>query len=290
VILEGGCRVSAIREGQPIEAGTLRIWQEVGRDSGARAISLRTLEFSKGSSPKVPNPGCDDVVYVLEGHGSVTLNDRVYDLEPEMGIYIRPYQVFSVWNPNAEPIVLISSRCPEPEGGAEVIDSGPSRSNESSSAAGGIPEVAIRSTLEGAGGSIADSPPTLPATASSNSNPAPVVRLSDRKAVPTADRWYRVLVDEQVGCTEVTQFIGSIPPGRAPDHFHLYEEVLLILRGEGRMWAGATNTPIEAGSGIYLPNRQIHCVENTGTDELRLLGVFYPAGSPAVRYDAETAT
>jgi hypothetical protein len=27
------------------------------------------------------------------------------------------------------------------------------------------------------------------------------------------------------------------------------------------------------------------CVENTGVDELRLLGVFYPAGSPSVRYD-----
>jgi len=27
-------------------------------------------------------------------------------------------------------------------------------------------------------------------------------------------------------------------------------------------------------------------VENTGQNELRLLGVFYPAGSPGVRYEA----
>jgi hypothetical protein len=27
--------------------------------------------------------------------------------------------------------------------------------------------------------------------------------------------------------------------------------------------------------------------DDSGEDELRLLGVFYPAGSPAVRYDAE---
>ncbi|HJT66682.1 MAG TPA: cupin domain-containing protein [Pyrinomonadaceae bacterium] len=101
--------------------------------------------------------------------------------------------------------------------------------------------------------------------------------------MPTADRWYRVLID-----SEVTQFVGSIPPGRAPDHFHEYEEVLFILRGEGRMWAGNTSTPIGDGSCIYLPRRQVHCVENTGPGELRLLGVFYPAGSPAVRY--ETAT
>jgi mannose-6-phosphate isomerase-like protein (cupin superfamily) len=113
--------------------------------------------------------------------------------------------------------------------------------------------------------------------------PTAVVRLADQRAMPTADRWYRVLID-----SEVTQFVGSIPPGRAPDHFHEYEEVLFILRGEGRMWAGSESTPIGYGSCIYLPRRQVHCVENTGTGELRLLGVFYPAGSPAVRYETST--
>ena len=116
-----------------------------------------------------------------------------------------------------------------------------------------------------------------------NASPPPVVKLSDQRAMPTGDRWYRVLID-----SEVTQFVGSIPPGRAPDHFHEYEEVLFILRGEGRMWTEARSTPIEFGSCIYLPRRQVHCVENTGTGELRLLGVFYPAGSPAVRYETST--
>ena len=119
-----------------------------------------------------------------------------------------------------------------------------------------------------------------------SAHPAPpIVRLSDRRALPTADRWYRVLVDREIGSEQVTQFVGSIPPGRAPDHFHEYEEVLFILRGDGRMWAGETNTPIGPGSCVYLPKRQVHCVENTGAGELRLLGVFYPAGSPAVRYE-----
>lgn len=107
-----------------------------------------------------------------------------------------------------------------------------------------------------------------------------IARLSDQRVQPTGDRWYRVLIDAQV-----TQFVGSIPPGRAPDHFHEYEEVLFILRGEGRMWAGESNTPIGPGSCVYLPRRQVHCVENTGEGELRLLGVFYPAGSPSVRYE-----
>ena len=95
----------------------------------------------------------------------------------------------------------------------------------------------------------------------------------------TGDRWYVELIQ-----TEVTQFIGGIPPGRAPEHFHLYEEVICILDGVGVMHAGASSTPIAAGSCIFLPRKQRHCVENTGAGELRLLGVFYPAGSPAVRY------
>jgi mannose-6-phosphate isomerase-like protein (cupin superfamily) len=106
-----------------------------------------------------------------------------------------------------------------------------------------------------------------------------IVALAYKPMQRTGDRWYRELIQG-----ETTQFVGAIPPGRAPDHFHLYEEVICILDGTGVMWAGDSSTPIGRGSCIFLPRRQRHCVENTGTSELRLLGVFYPAGSPAVRY------
>ena len=107
------------------------------------------------------------------------------------------------------------------------------------------------------------------------------VRLDDVPVQQTGDRWYRELIQG-----ETTQFVGSIPPGRAPDHFHLYEEVICILKGNGVMWGGDKSTPIAPGSCIFLPRKQRHCVENTGDGELRLLGVFYPAGSPSVRYPA----
>ncbi|HEY6842905.1 MAG TPA: cupin domain-containing protein [Thermoanaerobaculia bacterium] len=108
------------------------------------------------------------------------------------------------------------------------------------------------------------------------------VRLAGQPIQKTGDRWYRELIQ-----SEITQFVGSIPPGRAPDHFHLYEEVLCILMGSGFLWADGTRTPIGAGACVYLPKRQVHCVENSGSGELRLVGVFYPAGSPAARYNVE---
>src|ERR1044071_4342766 len=86
------------------------------------------------------------------------------------------------------------------------------------------------------------------------------LKLADQPRQKTADRWYAELVQ-----AEVTQFVGSIPPGRAPDHFHLYEEVICILAGEGVMWAGSANTAIRPGSCIFLPRGQVHCVENRGS-------------------------
>ncbi len=252
VELEGGCRVTTLREGVPRRDSNLSIWRQIGRDTGAKAISLRTLEFAKGLSQGIRNAKSDEVIYVLQGAGTIFIDGEAFAIAPETGIYIKPQQTYTVDNPHDEPLVLISSQCPEPEAEAAIVEA--------------ITEPAHKSTK----------PPT-----------PPMVRLSDRRAVPTADRWYRVLVDEAIGSQQVTQFVGSIPPGRAPDHFHKYEEVLFILRGKGRMWAGKSSTPIEPGCCVYLPKGQIHCVENTGEGELRLLGIFYPAGSPAVRYDAD---
>lgn len=257
VLLEGGCRVTHMREGVPDVRGTLSAWRQVGRSVGAQAISLRVLEFSQGSSPELRNSDCDEVLYVLEGEAEIFIDGRPHRVAAETGIYLRPRETLTVNNHNSQPLVLISSRCPEPPEESETV------APLTADAAQTSPHVAQPSTHAR----------------------EPLVRLAERKAVPTSDRWYRVLVDEEVGSEQVTQFVGSIPPGRAPDHFHTYEEVLFILRGAGRMWAGETSTEIGAGSCIYLPKRQMHCVENTGDDELRLLGVFYPAGSPSVRYE-----
>jgi len=246
VLLEGGCRVSTMHEGVPHVSGSLRIWSQIGKSNGAEAISLRILEFGPGRSPELRNRECDEVLYVLEGECKVFIEGNSYEVGPQTGIYLRPRETLSVENRGPEPVRFVSSQCPEED--PRIGPIGP---------IGHIGPIQV----------------------------APIVKLSDRRALPTADRWYRVLVDDEIGSEQVTQFVGSIPPGRAPDHFHEYEEVLFILRGEGRMWAGETNTPIAPGSCIYLPKRQLHCVENTGEGELRLLGVFYPAGSPAVRYE-----
>ena len=100
----------------------------------------------------------------------------------------------------------------------------------------------------------------------------------------TAGRQFVLGANPENGCASVTQFIGLIPPGRAPDHFHTYDEVIYVLEGEGFLEIGGEQEPLRPGSCVHLPARLVHCLANTGENELRVLGVFRPAGSPAEAY------
>jgi mannose-6-phosphate isomerase-like protein (cupin superfamily) len=116
---------------------------------------------------------------------------------------------------------------------------------------------------------------------------APHARLDlavEEKGHATAGRQFVLGLTPEVGCTSVTQFVGLVPPGRAPDHFHTYDEVIYILEGTGVLYAAGEEHELRAGSCVHLPARQVHCLANTGETELRLLGVFRPAGSPAEAY------
>lgn len=110
------------------------------------------------------------------------------------------------------------------------------------------------------------------------------VRYADRPALPASpNREFRYLVNQDIGCPDVTQFVGIIPPGRAGMHSHVYDEVVYVIEGEGVLHLGGEQTPIGGGSCIHLPPLVEHCLENTGANEMRVLGVFYPQGDPASR-------
>ena len=110
--------------------------------------------------------------------------------------------------------------------------------------------------------------------------------LGDCRVEITGDRRFRVLFGPGNGCQAATQFVGEIPPGRAPLHSHTYDEVVLVLAGEGVLHAGPADHPIAPGTCIHLPPGQQHCLENTGPGTLRVLGVFHPGGSPAAKTSA----
>ncbi len=223
-------------------------WTEtpvITRHSGALAVSQYLVQVGSGPSAVRTYPGSDCVLFVVNGTGSIAIGNRTFDIGPDTGIYVRPDEAFEIRNTGGGSITLVLNVCPE------------------------CVEPLWLGSLPG------------------NFNaefPQRTERVDASKRQNTADRFYQVLVGPRHGCTQVTQFIGAIPESRAPEHFHQYEEVITVLRGEGSMWTGSSHAPISPGSMIYLPREQPHCVECTIASGLELLGLFYPAGSPAVRY------
>src|SRR5262249_34440202 len=197
------------------------------------------LVVGPGAGAAWRKPECDEVLGVFEGVGSLILDGERYRLEPGTGIYIRPYDLVHIENLGPGPLTIASSRCPDP---------GPSMDFE-------------------------DRPP--PTARGGARHPSPLLHFEDQPTARAGDRrWLPVPVNAQAGGAQLTHFMGFIPSGGAPDHFHEYEEIVCILAGAGGFWSGEPSTSIAAGSCLYLPRRQPHCLENTGTENLQLCGLF----------------
>lgn len=118
----------------------------------------------------------------------------------------------------------------------------------------------------------------------------PLARSTKRDATEpseaTGARSFQVLYGPHNGCVRATLFVGSIPPGRAPWHYHLYDEIVWVLRGEGRLHLrDAEPEALGHGSCFRLRPREVHIVENVDSaGELAVLGLFTPAGSPSAAY------
>jgi len=113
-----------------------------------------------------------------------------------------------------------------------------------------------------------------------------VTRLDDADSEQaTGARSFQILFGPHNGSTRATLFAGYIPPGKAPWHYHLYDEIVWVPTGPGRLHIGETTEELDAGSAFRLRPRQVHIVENlSAADTMTVIGIFTPAGSPSAAY------
>lgn len=246
VSLDGGAAVIEAEDYNEVE-GTRRFRLPVSRRMGARDISQSVSIYSAGSAPARRNREGEEVLYVVRGEGACYVDGQRYELEPGTGVFIPPGSVYQIENASDAELEIVGVCCPEEQAAETEVP------REESNAR------AVTAKL--------------------------VVRERDEKAIRTGDRTFKLLINQDAGCRHVTQFIGVIPPGRAPMHHHSYEEAIYIIEGVGRLWTEAGSAEFKPGASIYLPRGVSHSLENTGETEIRLLGVFHPSGSPAARYD-----
>lgn len=246
-ILAQGCCVISPADDEWFMAGTQRYRTPISRQHGARDIAQTISHYERGVAPARCNAASEEVLYVFSGNGIGWINGIAHDIRKGSAMYIPPQSQYQIENPNHDLLQIVSVCCPE-EANVEITH-----------------VIAERRANTGDARKL-------------------VIHESDRAAIPTGDRSFYLLVHKDLGCEHVTQFLGIIPPSRAPFHFHTYEEAIYILQGSGIVWADDERCEFGVGTSIYLPPGQRHCLENLGPEEVRLLGVFYPSGSPAVNY------
>ena len=101
----------------------------------------------------------------------------------------------------------------------------------------------------------------------------------------SGSRSFQVLLGPDNGSTRATLFAGFIPPGKAPWHYHLYDEIVWVPEGPGRLHLEESTVELGAGSAFRLSPRQVHIVENLSEDRpMTVIGIFTPAGSPSAAY------
>jgi mannose-6-phosphate isomerase-like protein (cupin superfamily) len=222
--------------GAPGDRSTVRA--TLGPHVGCTVLEQNVLELAPGGSAPRSSGGCEEVLFVLSGRGSLRLGDAEHALEPESGAYLAPGESYELRTSGNEPLRLVAVAIPDPA----------------------PPEAATGER-------------------------AVVRRLADQAAeAATTQREFRIVADPASGLRSATHFVGYIPTARAPDHMHYYDEVIYVLEGEGEMHMNGETTPLHPGSCISLPARTVHCLDNVGSDVMKVVAVFRPAGSPAAAY------
>jgi quercetin dioxygenase-like cupin family protein len=103
----------------------------------------------------------------------------------------------------------------------------------------------------------------------------------------TGKRSFQVLLGPENGCCRATMFLGVVPPGAAPWHFHQYDEIVYTVSGGGTYHQADGVQPTGPGSAVRITPRTVHINENGTDSDMHVLGVFTPAGSPAAAFLAD---
>ena len=234
--------------------GGLMQWL-IDQELGAEHVMAYRLTVDPHSTASHVHVGAEEVVYVLEGSGEIRVEGATHQLGPGRAVFVPDGAEHSYVNTVQAPLVLVGAMAPPIDPG-DIHPAMP-RLDLTGIRSSGIDEGAVKPTM-----------------------------MDEQQVTPTlmGERSFRVLVSPAVGCRQMTQFTGVIPTGRAPLHAHPHEEAVYILAGTGRLWIEENPAgELRPGSVVFFPIGVRHTLENTGQEDLRVLGAFSPAGSPEAK-------
>jgi len=113
--------------------------------------------------------------------------------------------------------------------------------------------------------------------------------VSDINQIPgrtyPARRWTRNVVGGAAPIQATTFSLGYVTleanGGQVPWHNQEQEEVYFVLEGSGEMCLGEERQNVQQGQAVYIPSGVFHQLTNTGTEPMKMIYCYGPAGDVA---------
>lgn len=108
----------------------------------------------------------------------------------------------------------------------------------------------------------------------------PIIDERDVEALNLPGRQLRwVVTNENTGARRCTMAVIEVQPGQTVRPAHSYpnsEEIIYLLSGTGRVYIEGVVEPVHAGCAILFPQADIHMLQNTGTEVMKVACFFAP--------------
>lgn len=244
--LDGDCYITAIDQIELNRHQNIHWATLISQQTAAQYQSLCyfLLPPDKTPSPSISFADSEVVLLVAQGQAELIISGHRFELSTYTAAHIRGGETFSLCNTGNTELKMYLSSCP------------PQENPRFSTRPGNFNTRFLNRTVS--------------------------MDASNRQEM--GDRFFQLLVNKAMRASKITQFIGEIPQSMSAFHRHLYEETLVILRGEGVMWTEHSKTAIGTGDTVFLPRKQTHSLQCTDPKGLLLMGVICPGDNPAINY------
>lgn len=109
----------------------------------------------------------------------------------------------------------------------------------------------------------------------------PIIHEDDANELDLLGRRLRWLVTpELLNSRHLSVCVIRVASGETvrPAHSHPNgEEAIYIIKGSGRVLLNGEVSPVKEGSAVLFPQGQVHMLQNTGPDEMKVICFFAPA-------------
>jgi mannose-6-phosphate isomerase-like protein (cupin superfamily) len=100
----------------------------------------------------------------------------------------------------------------------------------------------------------------------------PIIANSSRQVFTLPGLKHQTLASGADQLSHLEVWMQRLKPGATtPEHYHECEEVIVVLKGAGRLSVGGETSDFGPGTTLVCPPRSVHQLINSGTEEMLLI-------------------